>query len=125
MILKYRIISFDEADFSFTVRYFTDELSEFDLRLDPEDTTDPPLRCRTDYNLNMWRNIDAAMLHRQLIENAPTQWLERKGRVKAVDPNYAASVVTVRAAMGQTYSAPVNPGGVADLKAVLDGLKKP
>jgi len=104
MSLRYRIISIDEAEFSFVVRFFSDELSEFDLRLDPADQTDPPLRCRTDYNISVMQDgISEDDLHKLILQSAPTDWLQRKGQVKTAPPTMAAA----HALKGQTFAVKV------------------
>lgn len=117
MNLHYRILSVDEDEFSFVVRYFTDELSEFDLRSDPADLTDPPVRCRTDYNLNLWREMTEEQLHQHIAQSAPVFWLSRKERAKAKSVEYVQSLASAKAAMGGTFTRPVLPSGAVDMSA--------
>jgi len=54
----YKIIEANEEDQSITVRYWTDVLSQEELRNSTGSYPNgSPLRCRSDYNLNIWNNI--------------------------------------------------------------------
>lgn len=113
MQLYYRVISIDETDFSITVRYFSEELSEFDLRSDREDPSNPPLRCLTDYNLNIWQDgLSEEELHKSIIQNAPRDWLRRKGQVKkgTIGPMTAALSL-----VGQEFTVKLTDKGEIDI----------
>lgn len=114
MTIYYRILSVDENEFSFVVRYYTDALSERELSIDPNEQSDTPERCRTDYNLNLWRDMTEENLHQHIMQSAPVQWLMRKERVKARSPDYTLSIATVKAAVGSTFARPVLPSGAID-----------
>jgi hypothetical protein len=76
MNLHYRILSVDENECAIIVRYFTDVLTEQELRTDPADTTDPPVRCRTDTNLNLWRpEMSEDEVEDLILNSAPIAWL--------------------------------------------------
>lgn len=60
MIIKCKILSYDEANHNIIVRYYSDEVSEDDLAnffdksgniVRKEDNS--PLRCKTDFNINL------------------------------------------------------------------------
>jgi hypothetical protein len=76
MNLHYRILSVDENECALTVRYFTDDLTERDLRTDPADKADTPVRCRTDYQLNLWRpGMTEDEVEDLILGSAPVDWL--------------------------------------------------
>ena len=123
MNLHYRILSIDEHEFSFVVRFFTDALSEMDLRSDPTDPTDPPVRCRTDYNLNLWREMTDEQLHQHIAQSAPVHWLMRKERAKAKTGEYVRSLASAKAVVGAIFTRPVLPNGTVDLSEPPLGTK--
>src|SRR5262245_28161192 len=123
MNLHYRILSIDEHEFSFVVRFFTDQLSEMDLRSDPTDPTDPPVRCRTDYNLNLWREMTDEQLHQHIAQSAPVQWLMRKERAKAKTGEYVQSLASAKVALGARFTRPVLPNGTIDMSMPPDAAK--
>jgi len=62
MNFKFKILSFDLSQHSIVVRYYTDFLTEdnlatsFNLDGSIERNKDgSPIRCQTDYNLNIWK----------------------------------------------------------------------
>jgi hypothetical protein len=76
MNLHYLILSVDEKECAITVRYFTDVLTEQMLTADPADTADQPVRCRTDYQLNLWRpDMSEDEVEDLILRSAPTTWL--------------------------------------------------
>src|SRR5262249_1082822 len=115
MNLHYRILSIDEHEFSFVVRFFTDQLSEMDLRSDPTDPTDPPVRCRTAYHLNLWREMTDEQWHQHIAQSAPVQWLMRKERAKTKTGEYVRSLASAKAVVGATFTRPVLPNGTVDM----------
>jgi hypothetical protein len=115
MNLHYRILNLDENEFSFTVRYFTDLLSERDLSIDPNEQSEAPARCRTDYNLNLWRDMSEAQLHQHIAQSAPVLWLARKERAKAKSPEYVQSLAMAKGTVGETFSRPVLANGTLDM----------
>lgn len=79
MTYYYRVLSVDDKEHTFVVRYWSDKLSERDLRTDPEDMEDPPIRCRTDYNLTAWEHdMTPEELHAHIVQSAPKQWFALK-----------------------------------------------
>jgi hypothetical protein len=84
MTVYYRVLSVDDKEHTFVVRYWTDKLSEIDLKVDPRDHEDPPIKCRTDYNITAWEHdMTPDELHEQIVQSAPKQWFAVKE--KAVD----------------------------------------
>src|SRR5262245_53966477 len=76
MNLHYRILGVDENECALTVRYFTDALIEEDLRTDPADKANPPVQCRTDYQLNLWRpDMTEDEVEDLILGAAPVDWL--------------------------------------------------
>lgn len=89
MNIKYRIISVNEADHSFVVRYYTDVVSEFDLSADWNRDGTPilgedgkPRNCRTDYNITLFNvEADQEEIEKQIQYNAPVDWLKLQEEV--------------------------------------------
>jgi hypothetical protein len=82
MDIKYRILSVDEKEHSFVVRYYTDILTENSLTAFYNDDGSikcgedgTPDRCRSDYNLTMF-DVYASHedIERQIKMSAPAQW---------------------------------------------------
>jgi len=117
MNLHYRILSVDEDEFSMVVRFFTDEISERELSINPNEQSDTPDRCRTDYNLNLWREMTEDQLHQHIAQSAPVQWLMRKERIKAKTGEYMRSLGSALAAVGARFTRPVLPNGTIDMSA--------
>lgn len=116
MRLRYRILSIDEDEFCFVVRFFTDVLTERMLRTHPEDNNDPPLQCRTDYNLNLWRNMeDEEQMHTAILRAAPIAWLGRKERTINKGPEYLQSLAPARAMLDVEYARDVMPNETVDM----------
>ena len=60
--IKYRILSVDESEHSFVIRYFTDDLTEdmlATIRTEEgdiaRDANGYPVACRTDYNISLFK----------------------------------------------------------------------
>lgn len=84
MDIKYRILSVDDKEHSFVVRYYTDIVTEDYLTAFFEDDGSvrrgddgTPLRCRSDYNMNMF-NVHATHeeLDKFIRQGAPWVWFE-------------------------------------------------
>lgn len=102
MQINYRILSADESECSIVVRYWTDLLSEKDLSIDPKEPNDVPLRCRTDYNLNIWdASLSEDQIHDFILSNAPIAWFELKHTAKT------APVPALKSLVGVSRSTPV------------------
>jgi hypothetical protein len=88
-------------------------LSEADLRTDPEDHNDPPLRCRTDTNLTLYDpHLSEEELHLFILRSANPQWLLLQERIKTGE---VPDVPAVSNLIGKTFSRPVLPNGEIDL----------
>jgi len=81
--IKYRILSIDETNHSFVIRYFTDIFTEEKLATQFDENgniimlNDYPISCRTDTNLTLWK-LDATPEEIDtLIKNsAPSEWFK-------------------------------------------------
>jgi len=81
--IKYRILEVDEIEHRFTVRYYTDILTEEllnvnrltdDLRLGEDGK---PERCRTDISLTMYNpDADEEEVNKFIQMNAPAEWMK-------------------------------------------------
>lgn len=100
MQIFYRVLKVVPDECSVEVRYWSDEVSEIELRTDPEDRNDPPLRCRSDYNINVKPNVTPAQLHNIIMDAAPAQWLEMKGMAKS--PEIDTSLSQLQSMVGAT-----------------------
>ena len=79
MTVYYRVLKVDDKEHSFIVRYWTDKITERSLRMRDDDYEDPPITCRTDFNLTPWEHdMTLDKLHEQIVKSAPKQWLELK-----------------------------------------------
>lgn len=109
MKLFYRVLSIDENECSFMVRYWSDEVTELELSQDlPEEHYDPPKRCRTDTHMNVWRpEATPDELHEAIMANAPMQWLELKGKVK--NPAVDTTLSQLQSMVGVTKAVPPKP----------------
>jgi hypothetical protein len=120
--IHYRVLSIDETECSLIVRYFTDELSEHDLRMDPSSPdTGSPERCRTDYNLTVWdQNISEQDLHDYIVRSAPHDWLKLKSTSKTKPPH----MTVARALLGQVFTVKMAGPGEVDLTDRLPRAKE-
>lgn len=128
MQVFYRILAVVSEEASVEVRYWSDEISEGELRTDPEnDKAIPPIRCRTDTNFNVKPDITPAELHDLIMNSAPVEWLTMKGNVK--NPAIDTSLSQLTALVGQdrsedlTQEVPVARNGVPperDVKLVQE-----
>ena len=80
----YKIIEANEDDQSITVRYWTDFLSEEELAADNNRNPDgTPVRCRTDYNFNIWDNTKTTEeIEKMIVSSFPREWFLLKYAVK-------------------------------------------
>ena len=86
MNIKYKVINYDVADQTLTVRYYTDTISEEFLAIRNPDTGDIILNedgsiqaCRTDINVTLWTDIEGEALHQELLRHAPVVWFSLLG----------------------------------------------
>ncbi len=101
MTTFYRILDVHEKEHSVTVRYWSDKFSEFALRTNPEDKRDPPVRCRTDYHVNLWKtDMTPDEIHDALVNAAPTNWLDLLA-VAADKPTTSIQSAKILAAAGK------------------------
>ena len=72
----YKIIEANEEEQSITVRYWTDFLSEEELAADNNRNPDgTPVRCRTDYNFNIWDNTKTTEeIEKMIVSSFPREW---------------------------------------------------
>jgi hypothetical protein len=79
MKIYYRVLSVNQQDHSAVVRYSSEDQSEYSLRTDLEDQTDPPLRGRTDYTiLFMAEDMTDDEIHKQIVSSCPVSWFSIK-----------------------------------------------
>jgi len=80
----YKIIEANEEEQSITVRYWTDFLSEEELAADNNRNPDgTPVRCRTDYNFNIWDNTKTTEeIEEMIVSGFPREWFLLKYAVK-------------------------------------------
>jgi len=80
----YKIIEANEEEQSITVRYWTDFLSEEELAADNNRNPDgTPVRCRTDYNYNIWDNTKTTEeIEKMIVSSFPREWFLLKYAVK-------------------------------------------
>lgn len=101
MKVYYRVLNINEQEGTIDVRYLTDFLSEQELRTDPADQSDPPLRCRTDVSLNLWEhNMTEQELHNYIISCAPIKWFNLKQTI--IDPSVDTSYKTAKSFLNST-----------------------
>lgn len=91
MPIKYRILSVDDNERSFVVRFFSDELSEEELASHFDRDGKPilgedgkPVRCRTDINMTLYNDedIDEDKVKEMITRGAPRAWFELKTKAK-------------------------------------------
>jgi hypothetical protein len=117
MNLRYRVVGMNQDEFSIVVRYYTDVLTEHDLRTDPEDATDPPVRCRTDTNITLYDPaISEDELHLLIMSYANTKWLLLQEQVKL---GSAPAMPAAADLVGREFARPVLPNGDIDLSDEL------
>jgi len=89
----YKIIEANEDDQSITVRYWTDFLSEEELAADNNRNPDgTPVRCRTDYNFNIWDNTKTTEeIEKMIVSSFPREWFLLKYAVKTPDIDHTTT----------------------------------
>lgn len=113
MEVKYRIIDVDPNQHSIVVRYYTNVLSEDSLATSfntdgsiARGTDGSPLRCQTDYNINIWKTDTAPTAEEiQKIANdaAPYDWFKLKHDI--LNPNIDTSLSNVSSLVGKEFVA--------------------
>ena len=112
--INWRVIESNTAEQSIVVRYTTDFLTEEQLAVNadrnPVDGT--PMRCRTDYNLNVWDAIKTEDALKKFInDSAPIDWFRIQHNVIKGVAN-TAKIDMIRGIISsgsQTYIVPVVP----------------
>ena len=106
--IKYKIISVDESEQSILVRYWTDFLSEEELAIDDQKNEDgTPVRCRTDFNFNIWENVNTEEdLHNMISTHAPIDWFKLQYKVK--NPNIDSSLPLVKNLLNKTHEKEID-----------------
>ena len=89
------VLEKDANNQSITVRYWTDIISQEELRNSTGSYPNgSPLRCRSDYNLNIWNNIKTENDLKLYIEkSAPVEWFNLMHKVKDDAVDTSLSVV--------------------------------
>ena len=89
----YKIIEANEEEQSITVRYWTDFLSEEELAADNNRNPDgTPVRCRTDYNYNLWDNKKTTEeIEEMIVSGFPREWFLLKYAVKTPDIDHTTT----------------------------------
>lgn len=113
MEVKYRIISVDPSQHSIIVRYYTDLLSEDSLATSfnsdgtiARDNDGSPLRCQTDYHINIWKTTPTPTIDEIktiACNSAPYDWFKLKHDI--LDPNIDTSLSEVYPIVGQEFVA--------------------
>ena len=90
MTLYYRILHFSAQEHSFTVRYYSDILTENALAIEynvdgtPKLTPEGyPVRCKTDYNISLYNNYDPKPedLMKLIKQNSPAEWFKLHDKI--------------------------------------------
>lgn len=113
MEVKYRIIDVDPNQHSIVVRYYTNVLSEDSLatsfNTDGSIARGPdgsPLRCQTDYNINIWKTETPPTIDdikKIANDSAPYDWFKLKHDI--LDPNVDTSLSVVSSLINQEFVA--------------------
>lgn len=113
MEIKYKIISVDPSQHSIIVRYYSDLISEDSLATSfngdgsiARDENGSPLRCQTDYNINVWQTTSTPTI--EDIKNianlsAPFDWFRLKHAI--LDPNVNTSLSAAYSMLNQEFVA--------------------
>lgn len=113
MEVKYRIIDVDPNQHSIVVRYYTNVLSEDSLATSfntdgsiARGTDGSPLRCQTDYNINIWKTETPPTIDdikKIANDSAPYDWFKLKHDI--LDPNVDTSLSSVFSLLGKEFQA--------------------
>lgn len=115
MDIKYRIISVDEKEGSFVVRYFTDNDDETSLAsyfdVDGEiilDSNGYPARCRTDVNIALNTNINPSAndIETLIAMSSPGQWFMTRDIIRS---NNGYSLSNVYSMLNHVNTFEYNP----------------
>lgn len=92
MDIYYRILSVNPTEHSIEVRYWTDEMDEFDLCSVFNENGNPlltldgyPERCRTDINITLYNtpSPNEEQLRKIIMNNAPINWFRLLEDIKS------------------------------------------
>jgi hypothetical protein len=105
MNIYYKILEVVPDEHSVVVRYYTDKFTEDMLDMDvehklPRREDGSPVRCRTDYNLNL--PVPAPKgeeLHQYLMRCAPVDWFDIKEQI--LNPNVDTSLKHIQDQIGK------------------------
>ena len=113
MEVKYRIIDVDPNQHSIVVRYYTNVLSEDSLATSfntdgsiSRGLDGSPLRCQTDYNINIWKTETPPTvddIKKIANDSAPYDWFKLKHDI--LDPNVDTSLSAVSSLLNQEFVA--------------------
>lgn len=113
MEVKYRIIDVDPNQHSIVVRYYTNVLSEDSLATSfntdgsiARGLDGSPLRCQTDYNINIWKTETPPTvddIKKIANDSAPYDWFKLKHDI--LDPNVDTSLSVVSSLLNQEFVA--------------------
>ena len=113
MEVKYRIIDVDPNQHSIVVRYYTNVLSEDSLATSfntdgsiSRGLDGSPLRCQTDYNINIWKTETPPTvddIKKIANDSAPYDWFKLKHDI--LDPNVDTSLSVVSSLINQEFVA--------------------
>lgn len=130
-MIKYKILSVDDAERSVRVRFFTDTVTEEKMAQPNSDgvvergSDGSPLRCRTDYTVNIWKvpTPSSSEVHDEIMRNAPAGWLELMEAV-ADEGTVTALMPTLSDSLNETldWNPPKPPMPVLSRRQLLLGL---
>jgi len=111
MDIHYKIVEVNPNEHSIVVRYYTDTLTEEKLSVDPEIKhkldDGSPLRCRTDYFINLPVPAPTGeALQTFIMERAPAQWFDIHDKIN--DPNVDTSLSALSELIGIKNTITVN-----------------
>lgn len=133
MEIKFQIIETHPDQHSMVVRYWSDQFSQDDLatsvsydqsgnKIIQRRDDGLPLRCQTDYNINIWQtptpSSDAIL--KIANDSAPYDWFKLKHAV--LDPTVDTSLGNVQILMGQAFVAVKTATPTEDIEALINNL---
>ena len=109
MIIKYKIISKDEANHSMVVRYFSDTHDEDFFAIDKfagpiaRNDDGSPVRCTTDYNLTMYQtpSLSGQALHDYITSVTPGAYLKLLDDID--NPEVDTNMTDIQTNIGKTF----------------------
>ena len=116
MDIHYRILGYNPNEHSIEVRYWTDDVDEFDLCSLFNDNGNPmltedgyPVRCRTDVNITIYDtpSPDEKRLKTIIMNNAPINWFRLLDDVRSNSVDTSLSCVCDKLKQKQTFSIDV------------------